>query len=350
MSLFQPRVRRCKLGCLAAATTLALGVMLAPGFTSAADRVSGFGENPGDLVMYLHRPADAAPGLPLVVALHGCLQSAGQFDDETGLVSLAEETPFLLLLPEQRPENMSRRCFRWYDGDDNRAGQGESASIRAMVDHVMKTEGADPDRVFVLGLSAGGAMAAVLMANYPDLFAGGAILAGLPFGCNRPASIFDVTWYWLHYSPFALDGADASYACGIGGFGPTDRDAEDWAEYVFDAAVTTPDRWPMVSLWQGSGDGTVDPDNLAELTEQWTAVHGIDAVPDATESLPGAVRELHRDAAGVLRVETWSLDGFSHAVPIDTDGDPDACGSAGDFILDADICAVRRIADFWQLR
>jgi poly(3-hydroxybutyrate) depolymerase len=170
-------------------------------------------------------------------------------------------------------------------------------------------------------------------------------------GCNRPVSIFDATWYWLHYNPFAPDGAEASYACGIASFGATDRDATDWAGYVRDAAAANPERWPPVSIWQGTGDATVDPDNLRELTEQWTAVQGIDSVPDDREKVGDAVvRDLHYDDAGTLHVETWSLKDFSHAVPIDTDGDPAVCGFEADFILNADICAVRRLADFWQLR
>ena len=80
--------------------------------SAALEPVSDFGANPGDLLMFLHRPSGFREGLPLVVALHGCRQTAAGFDDETGLVALAEEIPFLLLLPEQSEDNMSRRCFR----------------------------------------------------------------------------------------------------------------------------------------------------------------------------------------------------------------------------------------------
>lgn len=316
---------------------------------AAMERVADFGENPGNLSMYLHRPEGVAGRLPLVVALHGCTQSAAAFGDKTGLVALAGETPFVLLLPEQRKENMSRRCFRWYDSGDNRAGRGETASIMAMIDHLVSTETVDPDRVYLLGLSAGGAMTAVLMANAPERFAGGAVLAGVPFGCNRPVSIFDAAWYGLHYTPFAPDGADASYACGIAGFSATDRDASDWAGYIRDGLSAAPTSWPLISLWQGSADTTVDPANLRELTEQWTAVQGIDADADERQHIAGAVREVYRDSDGTARVETWRLDGFRHAVPIDADGDPESCGMEADHISDADICAVRRIADFWQL-
>lgn len=316
---------------------------------TALERVDDFGENPGDLKMYLYRPAALTDKLPLVVALHGCRQTAADFDDETGLQELADEIPFLLLLPEQQKKNMSRQCFRWYDTDDNRPGRGESASILAMIDKVIDDEGVDRDRIFVLGLSAGGAMTAVLLSNYPERFAGGAIFAGLPYGCNRPSGFFDFTWNWFHYSPFALDGADASYACGIAGFQSRNRDGEAWAGFVTQDAESIPARWPLLSIWQGTSDATVDPDNLSELTEQWTTVQNIDTVADDQQNIGDATRKVYHDDGGNPRVETWSLEGFGHAVPIDADNDPDNCGLEAAYVVNADLCAVRRVAEFWQL-
>ncbi len=336
--------------CLAKVTASVLIAQLTSQPLVALERVSDFGANPGDLFMFLHRPSGLRDELPLVVALHGCTQTAADFDDETGLVALAEEVPFLLLFPEQRQDNMSQRCFRWYDENDNRSGRGESASILEMIDFVIKTEGVDAEQVFVLGLSAGGAMASVLMANYPNRFAGGAIFAGLPFDCNRPTGTFDAAWNWLHFAPFSLDAADASFACGIAGFSGTDRDATEWAGFISETASVTTERWPLVSLWQGTRDTTVDPDNLRELTEQWTAVQGIDAVADEQETVGSAIREVYRDEAGNARVETWSIEGFAHAIPIDADGDPEVCGLETAFSLNANLCAIRQVADFWRLQ
>ncbi|MCE6959129.1 PHB depolymerase family esterase [Cereibacter sphaeroides] len=341
----RPILARLSALLLPAAVSAVLG---AGGPALALEPVQDFVDNPGDLRMYLHRPAGIRPGLPLVVALHGCTQSAAGFDDETGLAALAEEVPFVLLLPEQQPRNMARRCFRWYDAGDNRPGQGESASILSMIEAAIESEKVDPGRVFILGLSAGGAMTAVMMANYPDRFAGGAILAGLPYGCNRPVSAFDFFWTWYHHGA-AADGADAAYACGIGGIDRTDRDAEEWAGFVLDAAGQAPARWPLVSLWQGAADPTVDPANLRELTEQWTAVQGIDAIADEERAFGSATRERYLDDEGNLRLETWTLGSLGHAVPIDADGEPESCGFEAAHIDDAGLCAVRRIAEFWRL-
>ncbi len=336
--------------CAVPSVAVALLTLLMAQPVAALELVDDFGENPGELQMYLHRPAAFTDDLPLVVALHGCRQSAADFDDETGLTELAEEVPFLLLLPEQRTKNMSRRCFRWYDTDDNRPGRGESASILAMIEKVVDDEGVDRNRIYVLGLSAGGAMTAVLLSNYPERFAGGAIFAGLPYGCNRSSGFFDFTWNWFHYSPFALDGADASYACGVAGFPGRDRDGEVWADFIVQNAESLPERWPLLSIWQGTNDATVDPDNLTELTEQWTTVQRIDTEADDQEIVGDATRQVYHDEAGVPRVETWSLEGFGHAFPIDADNDPDNCGLEAAYVVNANLCAVRRVADFWQLR
>ncbi|MEL6644844.1 MAG: PHB depolymerase family esterase [Pseudomonadota bacterium] len=316
----------------------------------ALEPVDDFGPNPGALEAFLHRPANAAPGMPMVVALRGCTQSARDFDAETGLVALADETPFLLLLPQQRAENMGRLCFRWHDTDDNQAGRGESASILQMIDAVIAAEDVDPDRVYVMGLSAGGGMAAVMLANYPDRFAGGAIIAGPPYGCNRSVNAFD--WYWtmLHHSPFALDGADAAYACGLFTSPATDRNPAEWAEFVLDAAQLIPDEWPPVSLWMGANDDVVDPDNLRELTEQWTAVHGIDLIADEEHSVGDATRRVYFDAEGMPKVEAWDVGTLGHAVPVDPDSDTFPCGEVGEHMTDVNLCAVELITEFWNLK
>ncbi|MCR8547147.1 PHB depolymerase family esterase [Salipiger sp. P9] len=335
--------------------------LLLPTAAPALERVATFGDNPGDLTMLLYRPEGHDGALPLVVALHGCTMSADSFDDETGLTALADAQGLLLLFPEQNDDNQPHKCFRWYDERDNRPGDGESASIHSMIASLLDSGAADPEQVFVMGLSAGGAMSAALLANYPDLFAGGAIVAGLPYDCNRQRSSWDGWWYslrWSRMNPY-LDGADASYACGVKSWFPTvDRAPRDWAGYVTEkldsdllaALEADPALWPRVSIWQGDADETVDPGNLEELADQWTAVQGLDPeAPDAEDTIAGATRKRYLDAQGVVRVETWDLPTLPHAVPVDEDSAP-ACGIAeGAYMNEGEICAVREIARFWGL-
>jgi poly(3-hydroxybutyrate) depolymerase len=323
-------------------------LMLAAGPVAALEPVEDFGANPGELDLFVHLPAAHAPGGAMVVALHGCTQSAADFDDETGLVALAEAVPFVLLLPQQRAANNGERCFNFFRRDDNRPDRGESASIRQMVAHAVARFEADPERIYVLGLSAGGSMTAVLLANHPEVFRAGAIVAGTPFDCNRPGF-----WTWGAWWSTRLvfgDAAAASFACGILGPRPIDRRPRDWGDAVRAVAGGEPARWPRVSLWQGGGDDVVHPANQRELLEQWTNVHGLDLAPERRDTAGGVVHEVHGDGnGGAAVVETWRIADFPHALAVDPSAEPDPCGVAAPYLEPADLCTVRRIAAFWGL-
>jgi len=150
-------------------------------------QVPSFAPNPGNLRMFKYVPDSLPAGARLVVALHGCTQSATKFDDESGWTELADHLGFALLLPEQQQANNERLCFNWYLADHNRRGQGEAASIVAMIDEMKTRHGIDPNRIFVTGLSAGGAMTAVMLAAYPDVFRAGAIIAAVLHGSGMRA-------------------------------------------------------------------------------------------------------------------------------------------------------------------
>ena len=350
------------LAAAAAATSLALLAAPAGRPAGAAEtrEVPGFGPNPGGLRAFAHLPDGLPPGAPLVVALHGCTQEAPAFGAASGWAGLAERWRFALLLPQQEPANNPDRCFNFFRASDNRRGQGEAASIAAMVGRARADHGLDPGRVFVTGLSAGGAMAAVMLAAYPDLFAGGAILAGVPYGCADTAGDWLLAWqeWWFRLANPAFGEAGwAAYACGIGRHGfplpvPLAHAPEAWAERARRAAAgaaAPPASWPRVSLWQGTADRTVHPANLDGLTAQWTALHGIDAVPEEDRVVGPYRRRAFADARGRVRVETYLVGGLAHAVPVDPDG-PLPCGRVADaHFADDDVCAAALIARFWGL-
>jgi poly(hydroxyalkanoate) depolymerase family esterase len=134
--------------------------------------VTGFGSNPGALRMFEYVPTDPEPAL--VVVLHGCTQTAASYDFGAGWPTLADRHGFVLLLPEQQPANNAKNCFNWFLAGDIERGRGEAMSIRQMGEKMIVDHGIDRRRVFVTGLSAGGAMTSVMLATYPDVFAAGA--------------------------------------------------------------------------------------------------------------------------------------------------------------------------------
>ena len=144
--------------------------------------VASFGSNPGNLRMLTHMRRNLPKAPALVVALHGCTQTAADYDLGSGWSELAYRQGFAMLFPEQRRTNNPNNCFNWFLPSDTQRGAGEALSIRQMIDQMVEEQGIDRSRIFIVGLSAGGAMAAAMLAAYPEVFAGGAVIAGLPYG------------------------------------------------------------------------------------------------------------------------------------------------------------------------
>ena len=313
--------------------------------SASLETIDNFGPNPGQLDMRVYVPDRRGLNAAMVVALHGCMQEASDFDDETGLTALADGLKFVLVFPEQRQANNGNRCFNWFQERNNKKGQGESGSIRNMVQHAIKAYRVDPSKVYVLGLSAGGSMTAVLMANYPELFQGGAIVAGTPYGCNNPTALTGAMWWWL--DTWFGDFAAASFACGLFGYAPTPRPAQEWGDFVRASPDAKPSRWPTVSLWHGSADSTVNLANQRELLKQWANVHGIDQIPDETNFLNNVRHTVYKDASGNPRIEAYEILGFDHAIAIDPGTGSAQCGVVAPYTKDGDICSALKILEFW---
>lgn len=304
---------------------LVLSCLFASGHVLALTEVTGFGGNPGNLKMYKVVPAGLPANAPLVVALHGCAQSAANYDAETGWELLANRFGFALLLPEQQTANNSSRCFTWFETADTTRGQGEPLSIKQMVDRMAADHGIDPARVYVTGLSAGGAMTSVMLATYPDVFAGGAIVAGIPYRCATTQT--------------------AAFSCMNPG---SDLTPAQWGAKVRAASNWT-GPWPIVSIWHGDADYTVRPANFTESLEQWADVHGIDTVADVSDTVSGYPHKAYKNASGVAKLETYVITGMGHGTPVDPGTGETQCGTAGAYILDVNICSSYYIARFFGL-
>lgn len=303
--------------------------------------VTNFGSNPGNLDAFKYVPQDSVTSpRPLVVALHGCTQQASDYDDEPGWKKFADKFHFALLLPQQKQENHPVRCFRWFDPNQNERGKGEALSIKQMIDKVKADSNIDPKRIYVTGLSGGGAMTAVMLATYPDVFAGGGIVAGIPYKCANSEN-------------------EAQQKCGVlngNKMAPEKKNMTpaQWGDLVRRASNATGSSPIPISIWQGDADNTVDPQNETELMKQWTNVDGIDQTPEKTETLNEntahpVTHKVFADNAGKPLVETFLVKGMDHGTPIDPGTADNQCGTAAPFILNVGICSSFYIAKFWGL-
>ena len=282
-------------------------------------------DNPGRLRGRYYVPDGVKGHAPLLVVLHGCTQNAAVYDHGSGWSRLADRHGFILLFPEQSRDNNPMLCFNWFEAGDTRRGRGEAASIAAMVEAMKRAHDIDPERIFVTGLSAGGAMAAAMLATYPDLFAAGAIIAGVAYGC--------------------ASGVAEAFDC-MGG-----RARSGGAELAAKVRRASPHKgpWPRVQVWQGSADTTVVPSNADAIVRQWAELHGLEATPDRADEVAGYPRRVWTAADGTALVEHVSVTGMAHGVPLDPDGGEHALGEAGAHMLDVGLSSTGHIAAFFGI-
>ncbi len=259
--------------------------------------------------MYLYAPANLPTShVPVVVAMHGCTQSAADYM-KAGWNDLADQVGFLVLYPEATTNN---DCFAWYDSSQARRDIGQTLSIKQMID---TTKGRyDVGSVYVTGLSAGGAMTAVMLAAYPDVFSAGAVMSGIAYRC--------------------ADTQTDAYTCMYSSKSFT---AAQWGDLVRGAAPSV-GQFPRVGIWQGTSDYIVTKGNADELLAQWTNVHGLSTTATATETVGPATHTKYETADGVVQVEEWLISNMGHGTAVDPSN---GCGEAGAYILDVGLCSTR---------
>ena len=285
----------------------------------------GFGSNPGNLRMFVYRPPSLADNPALVVVLHGCTQTAAGYDLGAGWSTLADRYGFVLLFPEQQRSNNPNGCFNWFQPAHSQRGKGETLSIRQMIEKSVVDHGIDRRRVFVTGLSAGGAMTSNMLACYPEVFAAGAIVAGLPYGA---ASSVQQAFETMFQSP--------------------SRPAPEWGDLVRKAS---PHRgpWPRISVWHGNADKTVIPPNAREILKQWTELHGLPISPSAKTRVDGFPREVWLNERGDELIESYTITNMAHGTPLAVGEAEGACGAPGPFLLSVGISSSYHIAKFFGI-
>jgi len=187
----------------------------------------------------------------------------------------------------------------------------------------VEEHGIDKRRVYIVGLSAGGAMAAAMLAAYPDVFAAGAIIAGLPYGG-------------------AVNVQEALQTMAK----PRKRSGREWGDLVRSASSHS-GPWPRISLWHGGADAIVNPQNMEEALKQWIDVHGLALRPQVEEPVHGHLRRAWRTDSGEDAIEAVSIQGMNHGVPLATGHE--GIGQVGAFHFDVGISSSQHIAHFWDI-
>ena len=295
------------------------------GLRSPLVEVTGFGANPGGLKMFSYLPANLPKQPALVVVLHGCGQSAGGYDLGAGWSTLAKRFGFALLMPEQQPSNNANTCFNWFNPEDISRDRGEAASIRQMIEKMVDDHGISRSRIYITGLSAGGAMTSVMLATYPEVFAAGAVIAGLPFGVASNVRE-------------ALSGMMAS----------PPRPARELGDLVRGASNHR-GPWPKLSVWHGSADRTVNPANAGEIVKQWLDVHGLAETAMAEATVDGHPRRIWWNEDGETVIESYTITDMAHGTPLGFVDDGERYGAAGAFLIEAGISSSYHIANFFGL-
>lgn len=220
--------------------------------------------------------------LPLIVLLHGCKQDALDFSHGTAMNDLAEAHRAMVVYPEQITSSNAMRCWNWFDPSHQQAGRGEPGMIAALTRKMITQQGADPDRIYVAGLSAGGAMAAVVANLYPHLFAAVGVHSGLAAGAAQSM---------MQAFSAMQEGAKGSHTTAL----------------------------PTI-VFHGTADQTVNPSNAKFITQAALAAfkaEGLELVKSKADVHPRAdqptERTVYSDASGKPFVESWRISAGPHA-------------------------------------
>jgi poly(hydroxyalkanoate) depolymerase family esterase len=291
--------------------------------------IPDFGDNPGELLASYYAPADNNGAL--VVLLHGCVQDGEKLAEQSGFLSLAKQHHFSLLIPQQVKSNNIKSCFNWFSPQDIDKNQGENLSMKNMIIAVKKITQAK--NVYIAGLSAGGAMANVMLVNYPDLFESGAVISGIPYAC--------------------ADNLIKAISCMRSGPSQTTKELTLSVKQL-DSKRST---WPSLSIWTGKNDQIVHPSNALALAEHWAMLNLSNKNPQVDVKKGYQVSQWTNTQKSSLiegseiehiKIELIEIEGMGHGLavnPMEING-----GETGHFLLESPISAAKHIVEFWGIR
>ncbi|WP_448188563.1 extracellular catalytic domain type 1 short-chain-length polyhydroxyalkanoate depolymerase [Azospirillum sp. sgz301742] len=356
---------------IAAAASLFLLFTTVAHAESRTAEIGGFDAYGTKLKGYVYVPESARTrtAAPLLVVLHGCLQDARGFFTDSGWKEQADRNGFVALLPQQEQvqalswmasgvwrQGNPVGCFSFADRLKSPLKGGvpeEAAAIASMVEVLrmgklpgIEVPAIDPQRISLTGLSAGASIGAVLLAEYPTVFSGGALFAGVPALCAN--SMFSAS------SKCGITVGDKTYPTKARADG---YDRQEWTKFI--ARAPAPAKRPRVMIVQGMRDDTVDPANGSHMTRQWTSYNGLpfDTPTDGTSALPlpgpaVVVSNYARPGANAPTVTVHFIKELAHAMPIDAGAGCGITSKPGEekYIADIGYCGAGIAADFLLLK
>ena len=290
--------------------------------------VKNFGTNPGRIKMFLHEPKIgklSSIRKPLVIVLHGCSQSAEGIAKQTQWNLLADKYGFYVIYPQQNLYNNPSLCFNWFASEDINKNQGESLSIKEMINYMSTNFPIEEDRIFVYGVSAGAAMSVVLMANYPEIIDGAAALAGGPF----MPELNDLQRIDLMFSP-------------------KENSPEKLAIPIQKLNQGFVGNYPKLVIIQGKNDLVVNPKNAELLVKQWSFLHAIDATMTDTitefNQSRDVVKYTLKNSEEEPKIYYYEINRMGHSIPIDPGTSINQGGEKTMYTLDKDFFSTYFIA------
>ncbi|MCD6017087.1 MAG: esterase, depolymerase family [Bacteroidetes bacterium] len=293
-------------------------------------QIRPFGTNPGNLKLMFYDPGNITEKAPLVVVLHGCTQMAKSCAEQSGWNKLAKLHQFYVLYPEQLVLNNPENCFNWYRAADQSRDKGEPGSIMQMITHLKKNKNIDSTRIYIIGLSAGGAMSSIMMAVYPEVFDKGGVMAGGPY-----------------------KSAESVMKAGQSMMGMVSKSPEDWGNLIREQNPEYKGSYPELVIFHGGIDPVVSTNNANQLIKQWVNIHQTDYEEDGHydrfKNDEDIELTVYKNKKQEEVVRYYRIKGIGHTLPIDTGSCPTQGGKTGMFALNKGFHSTFWAASFFGL-
>jgi len=292
---------------------------------SGIEQVKNFGSNPGNLEMFQYIPKGLEKEVPLVIVLHGCAQSADTIAIESGWNKLADENKFIVVYPQQKLINNFKKCFNWFNPNDIKRDSGETASIKQMIEFAITQHKINTKKIFITGLSGGAAMTSVMLANYPEIFNSGSLMAGIPFGATSSIK----------------DGLIAMK-------GNVVKTEKEWADFILEINKNYKGSYPKIVVFHGVDDPYVNIVNANEIVKQYKGLHKIDKEAIIIENFndnPDITLEKYENDL----VNYYKIKNMGHAISIDPGEEKNKGGKISTYAIDKNFHSPYWSAKFFDI-